>query len=160
MSKELILLTGKASHISITSSTSGSINKGSGSVSTTHMTSFRLNSKPVVFSGTPNLVDGEDVTVAGHDGAEFTALALQNNSTRVIYDMRNTAYAFYFGGGLLSLTGLGLLAMSLNDPLFGMIGHIFFSLILAGGLYLTTRGRIYIAARDLLRGTVSPTRAF
>lgn len=79
-------LTGEVSHLSKTSTTSGSTNRHGGSVNTTHTLSFRVNGKPVIYTGTPSIDNGDEVTVVGDaKGGEFKALAVRNETTNVLY---------------------------------------------------------------------------
>lgn len=86
------ILSGTVSHSRTVSTTSGSIDKGKGTISTSHTMSFRLDNTPVVFSGTPSLGDGDRATVAGLALGEFRAYALRNDSTGLIYRAHTTGW--------------------------------------------------------------------
>ncbi len=83
---EFTLLSGEVSQLNQLSSTTGSINKGSGTIRTAHHLTFRLGNKPVRYSGTPSINDGDIVTVMGEDKGEFEAYVLRNESTGIIYN--------------------------------------------------------------------------
>lgn len=98
MGKELTILQGKVSHIRHTSTTSGAVDKGSGSIGTSHQASFRINNKPAIFSGSPSLGEGEDITLVGYEGGEFGAYALRNDTTGVEYIPNSFSGIFIFFG--------------------------------------------------------------
>src|SRR6185436_15151213 len=56
-------------------------------VQTVHSTQFRIGKQPVVVAGTPNLGDGDDVTLAGMPAIrEFRAYAVRNDTTGIEYE--------------------------------------------------------------------------
>jgi hypothetical protein len=72
-------------------------------------TDFRVDNQPVVFSGTPALVDGDKLTLAGHATSRgFRAFALRNHSTGAEYLAPTGRVAAAF----LALLGLVLIAVS------------------------------------------------
>jgi len=77
------VLQGKASHVSRISHTAGTADW----VQTVHSTQFRIGKQPVVVAGTPNLGDGDDVTLAGMPAIrEFRAYAVRNDTTGIEYE--------------------------------------------------------------------------
>jgi hypothetical protein len=112
MSK-LKLLSGTVSHIKHFSETSGSVYRGEGSIGTSHRISFRVNNHPAWFYGTPNLDEGEFVTLVGmNKGVDFTAFALRNDSTNITYFYNNyhaLGKVIYGFGGFLIYLGIILL---------------------------------------------------
>ena len=79
-------LSGIATNVSMISSTYGSSYKGTGSISTFHRLTFRIDNKPVIFPQALNLSEGDEVKVAGsYIRGEFHARVLKNLTTDVGY---------------------------------------------------------------------------
>lgn len=109
------IIAGRVSHIISSTTVSGQVNRGRGTVSTSHKMSFRVNGRPAVFSGTPNVGEGDHVTLSGSDkGGEFRATALRNDSTGVEY--LGSTISYYVGGVLLFVVGLPLSFIILGIP--------------------------------------------
>jgi mannose/fructose/N-acetylgalactosamine-specific phosphotransferase system component IIC len=81
---------------------------------------FRVNGRPAVFSGTPNVSDGDLVTLSGVDtGGDFKAFALRNDSTGVAYPGQTTLV--YVAGILFLILGLPFSAILIGIP-FALFG--------------------------------------
>jgi hypothetical protein len=78
-------LAGVVTNVRALSTTSGSMKKGDGQISTQHHMKFRIGNRAVTFSGSPNIGDGDAVTVSGKGSGEFKAMALRNDSTGLVY---------------------------------------------------------------------------
>ena len=120
---------GLASHVRHASTTTGSTYKGSGSVSTSHTTTLRVNGKPghVALRGTMDINDGDMVSLAGNDkNGIFVGYAICNETTGIVYSdptaLRTLAgfliiiagipFIWLFGLGLI-LIGIGIYLVSL-----------------------------------------------
>jgi hypothetical protein len=80
------LLSGVVSQINYFSSTTGTVERGEGTISTSHRVSFRINNVPVTFPGTPNLAEGDMVTMAFFtEGIAARAGFFRNDTTGVMY---------------------------------------------------------------------------
>jgi len=79
----LATLSGTASHIKGSVVIHGS-NANIAQESSTH---FRLGNRQVLMKSSIQLAEGDQVTVAGEDKAEFHALALRNETTNLIYQL-------------------------------------------------------------------------
>ena len=105
VSSKFSTLQGEVSHVSTTSTVSGSVKKGKGNVSTSHKTDMRINGQAAVFNGSINLADGDKATLVGKaKNGEFRARALRNDETGVIYSGMTTL--LYFLGAILILLGI------------------------------------------------------
>lgn len=142
------LLSGTVTHLDRMASTSGEIRNGRGQIRTDHATSFRLDNRPVVFRGLADLGDGEPAVAAGYDrNGQFSALAVRNDSTGLIYHTTSLPYLL-LGGFLL---GIGLLMM-LAGVSFGFV-------LAAAGALIARPGVRARQARALLVASRAPAHA-
>lgn len=136
----LTTITGTVSNLQFSSETSGSINKGSGSIHTKQVVSFRLDKKSVFIKlpDRPDIAEGETVTVAGTDkNGLFKGLAIRNDNTNVVFGY--SVMQLYIIGGLFSLLGLMTLII--------LVGVI----ILPIGLYVLYEASVHGKAQSMLR---------
>jgi hypothetical protein len=112
---DIKFLSGIATNISMFSSTSGSSYKGTGSTNTSHTFTFRIDSKPIRFSGVLNLSEGDEVKVAGYDKrGELQATVVKNITTGVSYSDK------YRWAAILTITIGILLSVIIITLLFGI----------------------------------------
>ncbi len=140
----LSIISGSVSHVSSSTTVSGQMYADRGTVRTTHKLHFRVNGRSAVFSGTPNVADGDVVTLAGIDkGGEFKALALRNESTGVAYPGPTTLV--YVGGILFLLLGIPFSVILIGIPFAGF------------GAYLLYAGYRNQQANQLLQASPRPS---
>ena len=121
-------LSGIINNINRTSSTHGSVstqNNGnvSGSIQTTHTTSFRVDNRPCSWQGTLNISNGDSVTVMGEGSGELNVYVLYNRTTNLIYwtnDPGASAVYIYAIIGVFLLFGC-ISALSFQLPSFSGI---------------------------------------
>jgi hypothetical protein len=110
MSK-ITLLSGRVNNINYSASTSGTIYRGEGRVRTRHRAAFRIENTPVTFPGSPNLAEGDKVTIAFMSGGIGAAI-LRNDTTGVVYFHEGWIPFLRIVGGGLILLGLTSLSSS------------------------------------------------
>jgi hypothetical protein len=81
----LVCVSGTASNINYFSQTSGSVKNGSGRIRTRHSISFRVDNRSVSFFGSPDIGEGDAVTVVGSDGGVISGYLVVNDATNVEY---------------------------------------------------------------------------
>jgi hypothetical protein len=141
----LTTLSGKVSQVAPIQA-SGSRQSGPGPDEAVTALSFRVGSQPAWFSGSPNLGEGDVVTVAGVTRAGvLAALAIRNRSTGVDYGGATALQYFLLGLALL----FGIFTVRL-----GGLGVLF--LALAGWVWTGVRRRTRALA--LVRAFASPGR--
>lgn len=104
---DIKFLSGIVSNVSVISSTTGYSSKGTGSTTTSHTSMFRVDNKPVKFTGAINLSEGDEVKVAGFSKrGELQATVVKNITTGVDYSDRYrwAAILTIFCGIFLSVT--------------------------------------------------------
>jgi hypothetical protein len=153
----ITVLQGKARHVSQISNTSGTGQW----VQTVHTTQFRVDNRPVVFGGTPNLGKGDHVTIAGIDMPhEFRAYALRNDSTGVEY----LASDGLLGGVAVLVFSLVICVMGYGigqTQMGALLAFPFFCIGVPGiifGIYLFARARRNQLVNETLLGS-APARA-
>ena len=105
MKTDFSILSGEVSHLSTTSTVSGSVRRGKGNVSTSHKTDMRVDGQAAVFNASVNIADGDKVTLVGKTkNGEFRARALRNEETGVVYSGMTTLA--YIIGGLCVIAGI------------------------------------------------------
>lgn len=77
-------VSGEVSHLKDRSNTSGWVLKGEVSVATQHWISFCIGTRPCRFTGTPDIRNGDRITVVGEGGETLNVIALQNETTGFI----------------------------------------------------------------------------
>lgn len=108
-------ISGVVSNLQFSTETSGSMNKGSGSVHTKQTATFRLDGRSVVIKlpERPDIAEGERVTVVGEEKkGMFKALVMRNDATNVIFTL--PAWQFYLFGGVMLLLGIMTLIIILG----------------------------------------------
>lgn len=131
------LLTGAVTHLERITSTTGSMQNGNGQIRTDHVTTFRLDNRPVRFNGVPDLGANENATAAGYArNGIFDALAVRNESTGLVYG--HSGMALMVAGVILGLLGFFTLSV--------LIGWV----ILPMGAWLGLKGYRQREARALL----------
>jgi hypothetical protein len=118
--KEFVVLSGVVSHVNRVSSTGG---VGTYGVQTSHRLQFRVDNRPAWYEGSPNIAEGEHVTLVGQQKDEFKAVALRNDATQIVYRthvMRFLGFAktVLVIGALLGCVGVWMIAQGLMmaDP--------------------------------------------
>ncbi|MGL6340712.1 MAG: hypothetical protein ACRC80_16425 [Waterburya sp.] len=120
---QLIFVSGTASNINYFSSTSGSVDvrrgRGSGSIKTSHSTSFRVDNRSIAFAGRPDIGEGDRVTVVG-DGSRGVVVGylVVNDSTNVQYFSCRPIFMKKLWGYLLAFFGFTSLSTMTT---FGLI---------------------------------------
>lgn len=126
ITKKLVLLSGVVSNTQTITSTSGDINKGKGSINTSHQTSFRVDGTPVSYSGIFNIAEGDNVLLIGkeHNG-QVVALSIKNNTTGVVAHGSITALIII--ATVITLIGLyaSLVIIASNGSWLVLFGIIF-----------------------------------
>jgi len=144
----LVLLSGRVSGAKIVSETTGRVNKGRGSVSTSHKTLFRIDGKPVCFDGTPNLDDDDMVTVVGKAKSEFKARALRNDSTGALY-FQSVIFLCLLGVlGIAIGSFINLAVFTSKSPIEAAYG--LGALFTCGGFFFTWEGVNNFIAKQML----------
>jgi hypothetical protein len=115
MSKPIVL-SGIVSHINYLSETSGTVDKGTGSISTSHSVMFRVDNIPYEFPGTPNLGEGDRVTIVFCENG-IGAMILRNDSTGVTYYCQGWIPVLIIAGAGVVFLGLTQLFTSLFSTL-------------------------------------------
>jgi hypothetical protein len=94
---DIKFLSGIISNVSVISSTTGSSYKGTGSTTTSHTSMFRVDNKPVKFTGVINLSEGDEVKVAGFSKrGELQATVVKNITTGVSYSDKYRWFGILF----------------------------------------------------------------
>jgi hypothetical protein len=82
-------LAGSVTNLSVKTKTTGTINsyngQVSGTITTTRNITFRINNTPIFYEGDPEISNGDYVSVAGEGSGTFTAYALRNHTTNLVY---------------------------------------------------------------------------
>lgn len=116
-------------------------------VQTRHSTHLRIANRPSHMKNSANLMDGDVVTAAGIDRAEFEIIALRNESTGVIYQVVNPM--FQMGAGVVMILCALPMVILIFPP------FIFIPL----GIYMIWKGWQVQSAINLLRATPARTPA-
>lgn len=118
-------LTGVASSVRHSTETSGHVHgshgRVSGSVSTSHVCTLRVNGVPVSIKlpGATNLNDGDVVTLVGARRAEgFKGYVMRNDSTGTVHS--SPTWVGYLAAGLLLLLGIPLSFVIIGLPFLGI----------------------------------------
>lgn len=114
-------------------------------VQTSRSVHFRIGNRPAHMKSTPHLMDGDVVTVAGKDSAEFEIIALRNESTGVIYQVVNPI--MMIGGGIVMILCSFPMAILVFPPL----------IIIPMGIYMIWKGFQAMRAAKLLQATPART---
>ncbi|MFK8036369.1 MAG: hypothetical protein AB8B94_19730 [Hyphomicrobiales bacterium] len=117
MKTNFSILSGKVSHLSTTSTVSGSVKRGKGDVNTSHKMDFRVDGQAAVFNSSVNIAVGDDVTLVGNiKRGELRVRALRNEETGVIYsEMTTLAYVI---GSIGIIAGLIFAVFIIGIPIF------------------------------------------
>jgi hypothetical protein len=110
-------------------------------VQTSRSIHLRIGNRPAYMKSSPNLMDGDVVTVAGKDSAEFEIMALRNESTGVIYQVMNPLFGM--GAGVAVILCSLPMAILVFPPLF----------LIPVGIYMIWQGWQAQSAANLLRAT-------
>ena len=110
-------------------------------VQTQRSVHLRIGNRPAFMKSSPNLMDGDRVTAAGMDGAEFRILALRNDSTGVLYWSVHPLFSIL----------AGLLTILLSPIFFFLVFPPF--VLIPMGVYLIWQGIQARQAEKLLRAT-------
>jgi hypothetical protein len=102
---------------------------------------LRIGNRAAFIKSSPNLADGDIVTAAGLDGAEFHIIAIRNESTGVLYWEVNPLHAIIGGSVVILLS-----------PIFFLLIFPPFILIPLGG-WMIWKGIQAKNAEKLLRAT-------
>ena len=116
--KEFVVLSGVVSHLNRVTSTGG---VGTYGVQTSHRLQFRVDNRPAWYDGSPNIAEGDHVTLVGEQKDEFKAVALRNDATQIVYRTHVMRYpgfakAVLVLGALLGCVGVGMIAQGLIEP--------------------------------------------
>lgn len=136
----LTTLSGEVSGIRHSTETRGTVGRDGGSVKTGQIIAFRVGdrSAQIKLADVPDIRDGDQVTLAGHDkNGVFRALAMRNDKTRAIYAMP-TLVGYLMGGTLIALGVMTLVIL---------IGVVF----IAGGLWTLYEAYTYTRAANMLK---------
>src|SRR5690606_39191385 len=131
---------GIVSGIRHSTETRGAVGRNGGSVKTGQIIAFRVGdrSAQIKLADVPDIRDGDQVTLAGHDkNGVFRALAMRNDKTRAIYAMP-TLVGYLMGGTLIALGVMTLVIL---------IGVVF----IAGGLWTLYDAYTYTRAANMLK---------
>jgi len=139
------ILSGEVSHLSTTSTVSGSVKRGKGDVNTSHKTDFRVDGQAAVFNSSINIADGDKVTLVGDiKKGELRIRALRNEETGMIYsEITTLAYVI---GCLVIFVGLLFTVASIGLPWMG----VFAIITIALGVWAIAEGRKNQAAINSL----------
>jgi len=110
-------------------------------VQTQRSVHLRIGNRAAFMKSSPNLADGDMVTAAGNDGAEFQIIALRNESTGVLYTEINPLFAI-----------IGGIVVVLISPIFFILIFPPF-IFIPIGCYMIWRGIRAKNAEKLLRAT-------
>jgi hypothetical protein len=108
---------------------------------------LRIGNRAAFMKSSPNLADGDMVTAAGKDGAEFQIIALRNESTGVLYWEVNPLHAI-----------LGGIVVILISPIFFILIFPPF-IFIPIGCYMIWKGIQARTAEKILRATPVRTPA-
>lgn len=142
-------LSGEVSNLKNMSNTSGWVSKGEVSVGTQHWISFCIGNRPCWFTGTPDIRDGDRITVVGEGAEKLNVIALRNETTGFIStnDQETKILIQVAIGGCVLIAALGILgvltmAMRLTSILAVISISIFF--LIWGSLWLGIAWCCYI----------------
>ena len=114
-------------------------------VQTQRSVHLRIGNRAAFMKSSPNLVDGDVVTAAGKDGAEFRIVALRNDTTGVIYSELRVVPTILLAVLIILMSPV---LIFLIFPTFLMIGM---------GIWLICRAVQVSAAEKLLRSMPAQT---
>jgi hypothetical protein len=150
MSNEIVSLTGTVSHAREWTHTSGYVRGGNGRVRTYHRLLFRVDNRPVTMAGSPNIHDGDHVTVAGIQKSEFAGYAVRNHSTGV--DYTGPSGLFRVLSWMMLGSVLAYVCASGARGAAGVVAGLFLSSpFLAIGLYLRAVAGRFTRSKQLLQ---------
>lgn len=161
------IISGTVSHYEHSTETTGQVrttgNQVSGSMQTSHVLTFRVDGRAVIFKsyGVANVADGDVVTVAGEKTDQgFVAYAFRNESTDTIQQAPVGIFKAVLGISVGSLLLICLILMSLNVivglVMLGAAGYFFiYKFLYVKTMALKVANRLLA---DTPKPAVSPSR--